>query len=147
MVKENCHIIGGDAEKQDRKRTRREYVFFFLPAKPIGKTSTSFLRGIFVGRSCAVWAEPNITMTARVERSAVVRRKYRIVTPTSPSVLPLDPLSTEYPIGKGFSSVTEFRSLQTVIPPRMIIEYQNVEAWRHRVACKVVNRGAVGIKM
>ena len=76
-------------------------------------------------------------MTARVERSAVVRRKDLIVTPTSPSVLPLDPLSTEYPIGKGFSSVTEFRSLQKVIPPRMIIESQNVEAWRHRVHVKL----------
>ena len=60
---------------------------------------------------------------------AVLRRKDLIVTPPRPlgSSAPA-PFSTEYPIGKGFSSVTEFRSLQKVIPEKK---------WKHELRVHV----------
>ena len=121
MANENCHIIGGDAEKQARKRPRREYVF--PPAKPIGMTS--FYRGIVVGR--IVWP-----MTVRGGKRNL-RRKDLVVTPHLSSVLPLLPLSTEYPIGKGFRPLPSFDLCEKYCPSHDNRSLEREKKGRHRV--------------
>lgn len=90
----------------------------------------------------------NVTMTVRVRvrvGRAVLRRNDLIVHP------PLQffrscPLSNGISNRqKGFRLLPSFDLCKKVIPPRMIIESQNVK--KKTGTCKVVNRGAVGINV